>query len=136
MNNAWKVLWFEKGHRYFKSFEGEKPSQTEAPSFIIKLKERGIVDVYLVSKRKAFPPPASVPRVDGTLWCPYCVKYRKFHVVALKIPGTGVVGPDLKRCTICTISVENFWVRKFNSSHLFAEETMIAVKRQVRKKRA
>jgi hypothetical protein len=38
------------------------------------------------------------------LWCPYCGEWRKY-----KADGCGY-----KRCPVCTISTEDFWVKMAN----------------------
>ncbi|HUV13117.1 MAG TPA: hypothetical protein VMY18_05705 [Acidobacteriota bacterium] len=112
MINAWKVLWKDQdGAKKFRRFEGDKP--TEAVEFGKELKRRGF-PVDVISARKGFPPPLKVSQPDriGTLWCPYCVKWRDFHETAVK--WEGFITPVILRCTTCTISVKDAYVRRYN----------------------
>lgn len=131
MTNAWKVLWKEKGHSFSKTFEGDKPSETGAPAFVKELKERGISEVNLVSKRKAYAPPVGKTPPLGFLWCPYCVKYREFEVYAVRI--NDLIGPERYRCSVCTLGADNFWVRKYNQGRLRQQELELEVRSAVKR---
>jgi hypothetical protein len=131
MQNAWKVLWREKGHNFSKTFEGDKPSETDAPAFVKQLKDRGIIEINLISKRKAYAPPIGKPPPLGFLWCPYCVKYREFEVYAVKVDG--IVGPERYRCSVCTIGADHFWVRKYNHGRLRQQELELEIRSAVKR---
>lgn len=131
MTNAWKVLWKEKGQTLSKTFEGDKPSETDAPAFIKHLKARGISDVYIVSKRRAYAPPVGQKAPIGLLWCPFCVKFREFAVYA--VSRDGIVGPEVYRCTVCTISTEHYWVRKYNAGRLRQQEMELEIRASVKR---
>lgn len=131
MTNAWKVLWKEHGHNFSKTFEGDKPSETDAPAFVHQLKERGISEVNLISKRKAYAPPVGKVIPLGFLWCPYCVKYREFSMFAVRI--NDLIGPERYRCTVCTVGADNFYVRKYNQGRLRQQEIELEVKSAVKR---
>lgn len=112
MTNAWKTQWEEDSRRRAKRFEGDSPSP--AVSFGKGLKRRGIDVVDVISTRSAFPPPLkhlSAPK-PGLLWCPYCVKWREFEEAEVVFKDFRT--PPLMRCTTCTISIKDAYVRKYN----------------------
>lgn len=127
MVNAWKVQWRADGRKLVRTFEGDKPSEAGALDFAKRLKNQGLVDVALISKRRAFAPPAgSKPPQVGYLWCPYCVKWREFDTYSIRT--NGIIGPSSYRCTICTITVNNYWVRKYNAGRVRHKELEEEVK--------
>jgi hypothetical protein len=137
--NAWKVQWRLEGKRLTKTFEGEKPSESGALQFAKDLRNRGASDVILISKRRAFAPPAGQrPPAVGYLWCPYCVKWREFDTFSIQLDG--IIGPARYRCTMCTISVEDYWVKKYNSGRIrhkeLEEEVKASVVRAMKPRRA
>jgi hypothetical protein len=111
MINTWKVLWTEEGAHRKKTFESNSPSP--AVSFGKDLKRRGL-SVEIISGRKAFPPiKGQEPAKPGYLWCPYCVKWRDFSEAAIK-DSSGLLGPVLLRCMVCTVSIRDAYIRKYN----------------------
>lgn len=60
-----------------------------------------IIDI--ISRTMAFPPKKPITR--GSYYCPYCRKDRKFVIKN----STGY-----KHCTICGISDQDFYVKKYN----------------------
>lgn len=112
--NAWNVIFFKEGKKYIKVFEGEKPGESGAITYAKKLKARGIIQVEVVSRRKAFGPPLAKqhPPQEGLLWCPYCLKWREFTERAIRT--NGLLGPMVWRCPVCTISVNDYHIRRFN----------------------
>lgn len=120
MINGWVVIWFQNHRKYKKNgFEGDSPSASGAIDYAKKVvTSRGIPvkDVHIVSKRKAFGPSQKAlgKREPGSLWCPYCLKWRFFHISS--VMNDGIVGPELMRCPICTISVNDYYVKKYNAT--------------------
>ncbi len=112
MINAWKVQWVDTdGRKLLKWFRDDKP--TDAVKFGKELKRHGIVIVDIISARRAFPPPrGSHANRAGWWWCPYCVKWREFNETAIRI--SGFVTPVLLRCSVCTVSVKDCFVRVYN----------------------
>jgi hypothetical protein len=125
MKNAWKVFWVEDGKKRKRHFEGdrfwaesrgvefhEKPLEA-AVAYAKELKQRGL-EPELVSGRRAFIQKREQlrpPRL-GLTWCPYCVKWREFRL--LRIKRSAYVGTPALRCPVCTISEEDFYVKKYN----------------------
>ena len=116
MINAWKVIWkTEDGRKLLrKGFNGDSPRESGAVAFGKKLQERGLKDVTIVSSKKAFAPPLAKqkPPEVGMLWCPYCLKWRFFRELSIRYISHR--GPLLWRCPICTISIHDPYVKKFN----------------------
>jgi hypothetical protein len=111
---SWNVIWWDGHEKFIKRFPGDKPSSSGALAFAKRQQERGLKP-YIVSASKAFGPTRDVqlqPRPDDAIWCPYCLKYRQFHKKA--ILRDGVLGPELWRCPICTISIKDAYVRMYN----------------------
>lgn len=137
MQNAWKVVWFDQGKKFKKSFIGDKPRESGAIDFGKKIKERGITQVHIVSKIRAFAPPATQRTAPeyGMIWCPYCLKWRFF--VEKAVSQSGHLGPLLYRCPICTISIKDAYVRKYNEMMIIKLDTQIREKtpseKQIRK---
>lgn len=111
--NKWSVLWKDETGYHKKSFESDPP--TPAVAFAKELKRRGISIVDVVSRRRAFPPPlkAKPPDRPGFLWCPYCIKWREFRELAVR-DNDGIRGPELVRCVVCSLSIRDSYVRKYN----------------------
>jgi hypothetical protein len=113
MINAWNVQWNDGEKLVRKVFEGDSPKDSGAVSFAKELRGRGL-SVDIISRRHGFPPPVKMrepPRM-GMLWCPYCIKWREFEVIA--ISHEGFTTPDLLRCPVCTISIMDYHVRTYN----------------------
>lgn len=113
MENAWNVRWNDGEKIVIKVFEGDSPKGSGAVPFAADLRKHGF-HVDVISRRRAFPPPAKYAAPDqiGMLWCPYCVKWRAFEESAIR--RAEYTTPVLLRCTICTISVMDFYVRHYN----------------------
>lgn len=122
--NSWKVMWLEDGRKRHKTFPGNSPKTSGAVDYAKERKIRGLT-VYVISVGKAFPPPLVNPKLPhlgfkeappGLLWCPYCIAFREFHEAALRIKLEGGVidGPEAWRCTVCTISIYDYFVRSYN----------------------
>jgi hypothetical protein len=122
--NSWKVLWDSGERRKFKRFEGDSPK--EAVTFAKKLRNRGLTVLGIISMKVAYAPPQNKEKPDqyGIMWCPYCVKWRIFEMLAIHV-GLVVLEADF-RCPVCTISINHFWVRSFNP--IVAERYMMGTK--------
>lgn len=86
----------------------------EAKALRDKIKKKyPSVKVYLFSRCKAYAPPEDFIRrpYSDHLWCPYCNKMRFF---------SRDYNLDVKRCEICTISTNDFYVKRYNG--IFADE--------------
>lgn len=130
MENAWRVVWRKNGKRVRKTFQGDLPRP--AIDFAKKVKAAGFLDVEVHSVRKAFPIPASKlkERKPGHLWCPYCLKWREFKMLAVRF-SWGVAEPAL-RCPLCYISTEDAFVKKYNlGSNVLAHAEIKPVKIRV-----
>lgn len=109
---VWKVLWTTtEGKKTFRKFQGDKPS--EAVQFAKKLKRSGLKP-NVISANHAFRPTEKqeINRRQGMIWCPYCVKWRTFKLFALKKPTYKTEA--FMRCPVCTISTNDFYVKKYN----------------------
>jgi len=115
MSNGWKVIWFDEGKKLVRKFEGDSPRDSGAVDFGKRLQASGLNPVHIVSQRKAFAPPKDKnrPPEPGMLWCPYCLKWRHFHEISV-MDSDGIRSPILWRCPVCTISVRNFYVKRYN----------------------
>lgn len=111
MSQAWKVLWKKDTGKTFRRFEDPKP--TEAIAFAKKLKREGFEPV-VISANKAYPPTKKQEekRRAGDMWCPYCIRWRSFKLYALK--RKNYTTDAFLRCPVCTISTNDFFVRKYN----------------------
>lgn len=116
MGNGWKVIWFERHKKFIRNgFEGDKPSTSGALDFAKGLQSRGLSDVHIISKRKAFAPPLNKRRgPHGLLWCPYCLRWREFVLKAIRFEKAGVVSPTNWRCPICNVTINDAYVRSYN----------------------
>jgi hypothetical protein len=111
-------------------------------AFAKELKDRGI-PFDLISQIKTYPPPFKDAKKEwlgrqeapqyGLLWCPYCIKWREFHYTA--IDHKDWTGPELFRCTVCTISIRDYWVKKYNPDFFLRLEIQQQVKEDMRIKR-
>lgn len=137
--NAWKVLWITEHHRRHKRFEGDSPKP--AVEFGKELKRRGVLSVHIISARKAFAPPLKkkgfpsqgfeAPPAYGLLWCPYCVKWREFEDSAI-VNKDGIEGPSIFRCSICTVSIMDYYIKLYNPE--IVERLNIALEAKAGKK--
>lgn len=108
----WKVLWVNlEGKKRFRKFEGDKPS--EAVQFAKSLKQQGLKP-NVISASHAFPPTKEqeINRRPGLIWCPYCLRWRKFKLFAIK--RSTYRTEAFMRCPVCTISTNDFFVKKYN----------------------
>ena len=108
----WKVLWrTEEGQKKFKRFVGAKPS--EAVQFAKSLKSQGLKP-NVISTSHAFAPTVEQEknRRPGMIWCPYCIRWRNFKLMALK--KSTYTTDAFMRCPVCTISTNDFFVKKYN----------------------
>lgn len=112
MENAWKTQWRDEGKLLVKEFEGNSPKS--AVEYGKKLKLHGIAVVDVISARQAFPPPPkrAISPQHGLLWCPYCVKWRVFEEA--EVHYADFYTPSLPRCTVCSISIKDAYVRMYN----------------------
>ena len=115
MTNAWKVIWYDDDRKFLKRFEGDSPRESGAIEFGKSLQSVGIKSIHIVSQRKAFAPPKDklVPPEHGMLWCPYCLKWKTFIETSI-MDKDGIRSPIDWRCPVCTISIRNFYVRRYN----------------------
>jgi len=114
MGNAWNVIWWTaEGKKKQRAFEGELPREAGAIDFGKKLQSDGLKPV-IVSRRKAFGPPLAKikPPQRGMLWCPYCLKWCFFKEYSIRVDG--LIGPMKWRCPVCTISIYDAYVKKYN----------------------
>lgn len=59
------------------------------------------LEFHSINIREASPPEGKGPK--GTLWCPYCSKWRKFSN-----------DNGYSRCEICNISNQDFYTKNYN----------------------
>lgn len=65
---------------------------------------------YSVNRTKPEPPPEVLPdKSDDEYWCPYCASIRDFWMV----PKTNTVC-----CTVCEVSLGEYYVKKYNSDKI------------------
>jgi hypothetical protein len=109
---TWKVIWTKpEGGKTFRKFQGAKPS--EAVQFAKSLKQQGL-SPNVICANKAWPitQKQELKRRPGMVWCPYCVKWRNFKLFAIR--RKTYVTDALMRCPVCTVSTNDFYVKKFN----------------------
>ena len=126
----WKVIWSDpaSGKKRLKRFEDTK----EAVTFAKELREEVDKDsIHVVSAVHAYPIPKRYKK-DGQenpkhdrpsprhLWCPYCIEWRIFIVSAVRFDG--LLSPEARRCPVCTVSVEDYHVKKLNHTLGVVEE--------------
>jgi hypothetical protein len=121
MINSWKVFFTREGKKYKKTFVGDSPRP--AVDYGKQLKRSGVLNVELVSASKAFAPPKDKlrPPEPGMLWCPYCLKWRFFREFGTRHATYRV--PAKMRCPVCTISITDYYVRKYNPVMIMRVET-------------
>jgi len=108
----WKVIWkTDEGKKTFRTFKGSKPS--EAVQYAKSLKHKGLHPV-VISSNHAYAPTQKqeINRRQGMIWCPYCIKWRSFQLYSIR-RATYVTAPVM-RCPVCTISTNDFYVKKYN----------------------
>jgi hypothetical protein len=119
MGNTWKVIWRDKKLRKrLTRFKDVK----DAVIYRDRLKADHLT-AHVVSAVHAYPVPQytksgrrhpkAVAPSSYHLWCPYCIEWRVFHVAAI-MGSDQILGPEQLRCPICTISEEDFHVKRFN----------------------
>lgn len=105
-----------------------KNSFKDAKRIALKAKDkyrgRPEVQVEIISRLKAFPPPEDYRRVGKRRWCPYCGKVRLFKLDRVW---------NSRRCPVCGISEADFYVRHYNK--LWELEIDKMVREQERKRR-
>ena len=108
---SWKVIWSEEGKKKLKRFTGDRPS--EAVQFAKSLKQQGLKP-NVVSANYPYRPTKEQEekRRPGRIWCPYCIKWREFKLFALR--KATYTTEAMMRCPVCTISTNDFYVKKFN----------------------
>lgn len=118
MGNTWKIIWTDKeGKRRLKRFGDVKEAIAKRDS----LREAGLdpnvvsaVHAFAIPKldKKGKPHRKSQPPSGRHIWCPYCIEWRLFSVSAIRFDG--ISSPEANRCPVCTISDEDFHVKKMN----------------------
>lgn len=122
--NAWRVYWVLDGKRKYRHFEGsdqlaenkglrwyEKPLEA-AVTFAKELKKQGHAP-DIVSCRQAFIPTIKDKKPAGSIWCPYCMKYRQFRLFRVNRKD-GIPAQGANRCPVCTITENNYYVQRYN----------------------
>lgn len=118
---AWKVLWTDReGKRRIKKY----PKPAGAVEWAQGLKADGLT-AHVVSGTHAYPPnPKAGERPSSKhYWCPYCIKWRVFHLRAIRFEG--ILSPAELRCEICQISTNDYYVQKYNHLMGTADEKKI-----------
>jgi hypothetical protein len=109
---VWKVLWTKsEGGKTFRKFPGSSPK--DAVEFAKELKRQGMKP-NVVCANKAWRPTTEqeLKRRPGMIWCPYCVKWRNFKL--FRVRKKSYTTEAFMRCPVCTISTNDFYVKKFN----------------------
>lgn len=130
MNNSWKVYWWEDGKKKFKRFLQDKP--TEAIAYAKELRRQG-KEIEVVSARRAFRTTEAkrLEREPGMLWCPYCVKWRRFKIFSVR--REHYISEAFLRCPVCTVSTNDYYVKKFNLEVRSTEEIILQEAGRIRK---
>lgn len=140
---AWKLVVFHnKQRKEFLVVDPKKGLQK-----VKQLAERG-VKAHLVSRRKAYWPKlntsvekhtAKQALADGMLWCPYCRRWRWFTIPKYRPNAefgsihwilNSYVNQELRCCSWCLISVDNFYVKQING-----EEVALGRRSRARRRR-
>lgn len=112
MTRRWVVKWrTAEGKLTKRRFEGRSPS--EAVQYAKGLKKQGLQpNIYCANH--AFRPTKEqeLKRRPGMVWCPYCIKWRDFKLLAIK--RSTYTSEAFMRCPVCTVSTNDFFVKKYN----------------------
>jgi hypothetical protein len=127
---SWKVLWTQQdGSKTFRRFQD--PSPHDAIVFARGLKKDGLKP-SIISSNKSWPPTQAQEknRRTGDMWCPYCIKWRRFRL--FRIHKASYTTDAFMRCPICTISTNDYWVRKYNQmiEHITESELIKKLSRE------
>lgn len=111
MEVTWKVIWRDTDNK--PRIKKRITELKEAIQYAKGLKKLGLKP-SVVSANKAYPPTKEqqLKRKPGQMWCPYCINWRKFRLYRIKTPN--YVTEAKMRCPICTISTDDYFVRKYN----------------------
>lgn len=112
MYQIWKVIWTkEDGAKTFRRFQD--PSPQDAIAFARSLKKAGLKP-FVISGNKAWPQTQAQEknRRPGDMWCPYCIKWRKFKLYSIRTKN--YTSDAFMRCPVCTISTNDAYVRRYN----------------------
>lgn len=132
MGSNWYVVVYHKGKRIVR----DVPDAKTGLELNTKCKEKGLAS-HLISKRKAFAPKQDEGPA-GTLWCPYCRKWREFRIPRGNEdaePGSwpwwlsALSRMEVMICPWCGITERDWYVKRFNG--LFGQEE---VRRRSKKK--
>lgn len=104
----WGVFVVYKNQRKYKKFKTEEEAVQYYNMLKDKLKEKykkefKKMKIGVVSLSKAYKPDNNKKKVHGKMWCPYCREYRTY-----KFDGS------YKRCELCGISDNDFYVKVYN----------------------
>lgn len=105
------MFWIDPGGQ--KHVHRKFPELRDAIDYAKALKSKGN-KTHVVCMNKAWPPTKEqqLLRKPEQMWCPYCIKWRKFRLFRIK---TQYYTTEAKmRCPICTISTDDYWVKKNN----------------------
>lgn len=94
-----------------KRFEGKSPA--EAVQYAKDLKKQGL-EPNIYCANHAFRPTQEQEqkRRPGMVWCPYCIKWRDFKLISIR--RSTYTSEAFMRCPVCTISTNDFYVKKYN----------------------
>lgn len=128
MQNAWNVLFIEGERTLIKVFEGDSPKGSGAIAFAKQKRLQGI-QADIISRRKGFGPPDNKkdPPSPGLLWCPYCIKWREFEDSSVQRGDYET--PSLLRCSVCLISIKDYYVRRYNPIFVERHDIELEMKR-------
>ena len=86
---------------------------------------RDDITIGVVSRLKAFPMPDKVKLKRNQMWCPYCVKPREFKKGQLvEHDGISFLS-DYRRCVVCGMSDNDFYVKTYNHLWHNSKETKV-----------
>jgi hypothetical protein len=121
--NKWDVVVYHKGKRLVKSVPDAKRGLALEAAF----KNKGYA-AHLVSRTKAFAPKTE-EGPEGSLWCPYCRRWREFRVPrgdedapvgSYAWQNSVLARLEIAMCPWCGVTVEEFHV-KYHNNLWFAE---------------
>lgn len=119
MGNTWKVIWRDKKQRKrltrFKEVKDAIIYRDRLKADGLKAHVVSAVHAYKIPEltKSGKRHPKAVAPSGRHLWCPYCIEWRVFHVTAMR-SSDGILGPEQLRCPVCTISEEDFHVKRMN----------------------